>query len=776
MMQKTTTPFFRLTQTLLLTLFFITSFTSSANALTKEESSLKDSVAQLKQVDKQLKSGKYDNDDLTKWTGLTIDVGSASNLCVAKKTEDLKKLNKTIEGIGEKTKGEATSVTQTRKDLLKDKNKLDQIIAECNSYILTSKETTNLLNEAKQTYLENKFLARKPHIGNVLYDFIINPVELLADSTEFIWKYSGVRELSILEWTTTLLIVGFALLASYRIRKYLLNIESQREWNSDLDNLLFRAFLTTSAKYLPWIASSFSASLILFFQTNEVKHTPFIVELAYSLTLYFLVIAIVSLILAPSHPAKPFLTFMGDTATKLSRRLKILFLLILIGHLAFYTVFSENLPESNLLLLRYIFTLFIVINLIWAIRAIVKSPKLPNLHWVARAINLILMFTLIAEWLGYVNLSLAVRHGTLITFTLLVTSFAASNVFHSMFNTMDEGSRRWAKRIHKTLGVETGKNIPGLIWVRLTTTIMIWSIFIFLVINTWDISGGILAQAKGYVINGFQIGDFRIVPGKIVWALLIFAGFLTLAGWVKSQLENNWLKMTNMESGARDALVTIVGYIMFMFAALAGLAAAGFDFGNIAIIAGALSVGIGFGLQNIVNNFVSGLILLFERPIRKGDWVVVGGTEGFVQNIQIRSTLIRTFDQSDVIVPNSELISNQVTNWMLSSKKGRAIIPVGVAYGSNIEQVRDILLDIAKNNENVIQTGHRIEPRVLFREFGDSSLNFELRVFLKEIEGRLGIISDLNFAIDKAFREANIEIPFPQRDVHVRTLPDKDDG
>ena len=231
-----------------------------------------------------------------------------------------------------------------------------------------------------------------------------------------------------------------------------------------------------------------------------------------------------------------------------------------------------------------------------------------------------------------------------------------------------------------------------------------------------------------------------------------------------------------MESGARDALVTIVGYIMFMFAALAGLAAAGFDFGNIAIIAGALSVGIGFGLQNIVNNFVSGLILLFERPIRKGDWVVVGGTEGFVQNIQIRSTLIRTFDQSDVIVPNSELISNQVTNWMLSSKRGRAIIPVGVAYGSNIEQVRDILLDIAKNNENVIQTGHRIEPRVLFREFGDSSLNFELRVFLKEIEGRLGIISDLNFAIDKAFREANIEIPFPQRDVHVRTLPDKDDG
>jgi small-conductance mechanosensitive channel len=290
-------------------------------------------------------------------------------------------------------------------------------------------------------------------------------------------------------------------------------------------------------------------------------------------------------------------------------------------------------------------------------------------------------------------------------------------------------------------------------------------------INAWDYSGGFIEQAKNYIVNGFDIGDFRIVPGRILWALLIFGTIIILSSWIRSQLENNWLKMTTMGQGARDAMVTIFGYTLFLIAIVAGMSAAGFDFSNITIIAGALSVGIGFGLQNIVNNFVSGLILLFERPIRKGDWIVVGGTEGVVKDIQIRSTRIETFDRADVIVPNSELISNQVTNWVLSSSSGRAIIPVGVAYGTDTEKVRDILLSIAEDNVDVAKTRYVPEPRVLFREFGDSSLNFELRVFLHNVDSRLSIISDINFAIDKAFRKEGIEIPFPQRDLHVKTLP-----
>ncbi|NNJ98041.1 MAG: mechanosensitive ion channel, partial [Gammaproteobacteria bacterium] len=165
--------------------------------------------------------------------------------------------------------------------------------------------------------------------------------------------------------------------------------------------------------------------------------------------------------------------------------------------------------------------------------------------------------------------------------------------------------------------------------------------------------------------------------------------------------------------------------------------------------------------------------LLFERPVRKGDWIQVGTTEGYVKDIRIRSTRIITFDRSDVIVPNSELISNQVTNFMLDDIRGRAIVRVGVAYGSDTEKVRNILAQVAEENDLVVKDGTSPKPLVLFRGFGDSSLDFELRVHLYDVDRRLSTVSNLNFAIDKAFREEGIEIPFPQRDVHVKSLADK---
>jgi small-conductance mechanosensitive channel len=228
-----------------------------------------------------------------------------------------------------------------------------------------------------------------------------------------------------------------------------------------------------------------------------------------------------------------------------------------------------------------------------------------------------------------------------------------------------------------------------------------------------------------------------------------------------------------MDRGARETLVTMSGYVVVAIAILVALGVAGLEFSNLAIIAGALSVGIGFGLQNIVNNFVSGLILLFERPVKTGDWIVVGSTEGYVKRISIRSTQIETFDRADVIVPNSELISGQVTNWMLRDVHGRARVPIGVAYGSDTEKVKNLLLEVARAHPDVITDGTYPEPRVLFLNFGDSSLNFELRCHVQNVDRRLSVISELNFAIDAAFRANGIEIPFPQRDLHVRDWPAK---
>ena len=186
-----------------------------------------------------------------------------------------------------------------------------------------------------------------------------------------------------------------------------------------------------------------------------------------------------------------------------------------------------------------------------------------------------------------------------------------------------------------------------------------------------------------------------------------------------------------------------------------------------AYLASALSVGIGFGLQAIVNNFVSGLILLFERPIKVGDMIDVGTQVGEVKELGLRATTVQTFDNAEVVIPNSQLISSSVTNWTLAEKKVRVRVPVGVAYGSDISQVFKILLDCAEENPIVLSTP---KPAALFLAFGASSLDFELRVWIADFSDKLVVLSELNEDIDSEFRLAGIEIPFPQTDLHLRSI------
>ncbi len=267
------------------------------------------------------------------------------------------------------------------------------------------------------------------------------------------------------------------------------------------------------------------------------------------------------------------------------------------------------------------------------------------------------------------------------------------------------------------------------------------------------------------IFHGFQIGSTTISIVNLLQAVTFFLLLLFLTRLVQGMIEKKFIPKTHMDKGASNSLVTLVGYVGFLIAAIVAVSALGLDFSNIALIAGALSVGIGFGLQSIVNNFVSGLILLFERPVKVGDWVVLASGEGFVKSISVRSTVIQTFDHASIIVPNSELISSSVTNWTLTDRQGRVIILVGVSYKSDPEEVRNVLLGCAESHPRLAKYP---APVVYFKEFGNSSLDFELRVFLKEINEWIKVKSELRFMIFKAFKEAGIEIPFPQRDVHIK--------
>jgi small-conductance mechanosensitive channel len=305
----------------------------------------------------------------------------------------------------------------------------------------------------------------------------------------------------------------------------------------------------------------------------------------------------------------------------------------------------------------------------------------------------------------------------------------------------------------------------GLIPVFMGTLVTLVSLPLLALI--WGARTSDLAETWTKLNEGVTFGGMRVSFGVILTLIAVFAIGAALTRLIQTILRASVLPRTKLDTGGRTAVVAGVGYLGFVIAALAAVGAAGLDLSNVAIVAGALSVGIGFGLQNLVSNFVSGIILLIERPVKEGDWIEVGGYSGYVRGINVRSTEIQTFDRASVILPNSDLVAGTVLNRTHSGTSGRVQIPIGVSYDADPRRVEEILLAIAESHPLVLEDP---APVVLFIGFSLNTMDFEIRSWLRDVNFSLSARSDMNFEIVSRFRAEGIDFRMPQPVQHVHRL------
>ena len=429
----------------------------------------------------------------------------------------------------------------------------------------------------------------------------------------------------------------------------------------------------------------------------------------------------------------------------------------------FRDVLSKNvLLERSLLLLE---TVAAIAFLIWMLRparlaALPAGTHIPRSLGVAlRAGFAALVISAVANTMGWVHLARILADGVLGSSYLAVVLYGGVRVVRTALRA---GLRSHAAR-HFGLIREHGPEVHA--WLRRAVHFSAFAGWAYFALVAFGVEDWFRGLAGGVLGAEAQFGSLGISLGDVLAFVLTLVGAFVVSRVLRALLEDDVVPRLPAGRGVGYALTTTVHYAVLLLGFLLAISAAGVDLNKVSLLAGAFGVGIGFGLQNVVNNFVSGLILLYERPVQLGDIVEVGGTAGEVQRIGIRSSTIRTGQGAEVIVPNSSLISDRVVNWTLSDRKRRMDVKVGVAYGSDPERVIELLEKVATTHPQVLAAP---PPQAVFLGFGENALTFELYAWSGHIDTAGTTQSELTIGVNRALTEAGIQIPLPQRDVHVR--------
>jgi potassium efflux system protein len=576
------------------------------------------------------------------------------------------------------------------------------------------------------------------------------------------------------EWLAVIL-VGTALLwwSLSRVRRAMLSRWFKRPATNEPPHFLLR--VSTAVGSLPIIlAPALVSAVVLYFAldtatlfNDQIQALAFAALKAFAI--YFVAYVMAKVVLLPSHPSWRLIGLPDSRA-----RGYLLLIALIAGVYSFDFWFNASakalhLPLSVVITENFLANLgFAVLLFAFAWMPIPKDTTRTSgqmlrkgIQWLRLPATIAVLAIIGASIAGYLAL------GRFIATQIMLTGMGAAALLLGHL-----GARSFSE---PTDGVGTGEgaratSLRGSVLTSVLASIANVALVIIagaLLLLSWGFSSAELLSWGRALLFGFDIGGFRFSLIQVLVAIGLFIAVILLTRLVQRWLSQRVFASENFDRGIANSVHSGLGYLGVALAALIGISYAGFDLSNLALIAGALSVGIGFGLNAIASNFISGLIMLIERPIKVGDWVVVGEHQGYVRHISVRATEIETFDRASVLIPNSDFMTSAVQNWTHRNAMGRVVVPVGVAYHEDPERVLELLKEAAGNCRVLLRSP---APVVFFEEFGASSLDFTVRGYIADVNTRLAASTQLRLEIFKILKNNHVEIPFPQQDIHLRDL------
>lgn len=744
---------------------------------TKVKGQLEEAARALKDIETKVDAAARDDATLGGHKLEADNVALAVTRAQAELEARLTLINKRLEALGPapaEGQAEDAAVATDRKRLQAEKAQVASILADCEVIRGQAEDLSDHVTDLRRTlFAETIFRYTETNAelfqnaGRAAVETWQSFVSVSSSSLDFMWRFK--RQGLFVALVATVI---FGLLIAVAVRR-LFGSLIMRDPGMAAPHYLHRLSVAFWSATIPALAGAFVivCALGFLFSFNVLREELYDIfrAVAWSGLGVYYVWKLARGVVSPAKPQWRLLDVSEDGARRL-----VAFAVVLaaINGLS-YSLARINVALDAPLVLTVVesfiasvatgFTLIVlsfVRPLGGAAKAAAAWPRLIRLAVLLTGIALIII-----ALFGYVGLAKFVSSQIVVTGAILVTmyvGFLSGHAIsqHEVFAQTAPGlalTRRFGLgeiRLDQ-IGLATG----------LLVHLLVLLIGIPMIMLTWGFTGADISALFVRIFTEIRVGNISIsLLGILVGLALFVAGFFATR-WFQGWLDGNVMARSHVDTGVRNSVNTVLGYAGIVLAALLGISAAGFDLSSLALVAGALSLGIGFGLQTIVQNFVSGLILLVERPFKVGDWIVNGPVEGFVRRISVRATEIETFQNQSIIVPNSQLINASVGNWTLRNTLARSEIPVSVSYDSDPKRVMELLLEIARSHPLVLTMP---EPNVGFQAFGQFSLDFELRFHVADIFQGGPVRNDIRCAIVERFRQEGIVMPLPQRDLNLR--------